>query len=182
MKAASELSPEFALLGLLKDHPMHGYELHQRLTADLGHVWRISQSQAYNILSRLERQGLIVGDTQSQDNRPARKVLHLTPTGSSSFQDWLRAPAGSSARAIRVEFITRLYFTAGDPVLTCELINRQIAVIQNGIARLKRELEALPSDQPFNRMSLDLRLRQLEPILEWLQDLQNNELRPSQQA
>ncbi len=175
MKPASELSPEFALLGLLESRPMHGYELHQRLITDLGHVWRISQSQSYNILARLERQSFIAGETQSQDNRPARKILHLTHKGSLRFQEWLLAPAGSSARAIRVEFITRLYFTAQDPALTQALIDRQIDAVRSGVNRLQRALDALPPDQPFNRMSLDLRLRQLEPILGWLQEMKTGE-------
>ena len=171
MKPASELSPEFALLGLLENHPMHGYELHQLLSTDLGHVWRISQSQSYNILTRLERQGLIAGETQSQDNRPARKVLHLTHKGSLRFREWLLAPAGSSARAIRVEFITRLYFTAHDSELTQALIDRQIDAVIDGVNRLQRALDALPPDQPYNRMSLELRLRQMEPILDWLHEM-----------
>ncbi len=175
MKPASELSPEFALLGLLENHPMHGYELHQLLNTDLGHVWRISQSQAYNILARLERQGLIAGETQSQDNRPARKVLHLTHKGSLRFREWLLAPAGNSARAIRVEFITRLYFTAHDPEVTQALIDRQIDAVKDGLNRLQCALDALPPGQPFNHMSLELRLRQMKPILDWLHELKTKE-------
>ena len=36
-----------ALLGLLAIRPDHGYELHQRLSNDLGQVWHISLSQTY---------------------------------------------------------------------------------------------------------------------------------------
>jgi len=64
------LSPEFALLGLLEQRPAHGYELHQRLYAELGYLWHISLSQAYNILKRLEAQGFIQGAPQPQENLP----------------------------------------------------------------------------------------------------------------
>ena len=51
------LSPEMALLGQLYDSPGHGYDLHRTVVSDLGHVWHLSQSQAYAILKRLETQG-----------------------------------------------------------------------------------------------------------------------------
>jgi DNA-binding PadR family transcriptional regulator len=51
---AGTLSPEFALLGFLLTGPQHGNDLHRHLRAELGHVWHLSQSQAYAILKRLE--------------------------------------------------------------------------------------------------------------------------------
>ena len=50
-----------ALLGYLYGGPSHGYDLHRRVMADLGEVWHLSQSQAYSILKRLEKQGEILG-------------------------------------------------------------------------------------------------------------------------
>ena len=110
---ASALSPEYALLGLLTQRPAHGYELYQRLLAELGQVWHISLSQIYNILNRLESKGWIAGDVQRQERLPARRCFQLTDAGRERFDAWLIAPTGSSVRAIRVEFITRLYFAAG---------------------------------------------------------------------
>lgn len=51
---SGNLSPEFALLGFLWAGSMHGYDLHRRMNEQLGHVWHLSQSQAYAILKRLE--------------------------------------------------------------------------------------------------------------------------------
>ncbi len=70
MKSAyvGSLSPEFALLGLLSQGPAHGYELHQKLTTELGQVWHLSQSQIYNILNRLEGKDYIRGMLQEQKN------------------------------------------------------------------------------------------------------------------
>ena len=78
---ASALSPEYALLGLLTQRPAHGYELYQRLLAELGQVWHISLSQIYNILNRLESKGLIAGDVQRQARLPARRCFQLTDAG-----------------------------------------------------------------------------------------------------
>ena len=67
---ASALSPEYALLGFLSQQQAHGYELHRRLTEELGQVWHVSLSQTYNILTRLERQGYIAGKTFEQEKAP----------------------------------------------------------------------------------------------------------------
>ena len=168
---ASAVSPEYALLGLLAQAPAHGYELHQRLTADLGHVWRISLSQTYNILNRLEAKGFINGATQEQEKLPARRLMQLTPAGHRRFETWLHAPSGCSARAVRVEFITRLYFViTQDPATAHRLIEQQLAEVRAGLDRLQATLAAIPLEQSFNRLGVELRIRQLTSILSWLTD------------
>lgn len=169
------LSPEFVLLGLLSQGPAHGYELHQKLATELGQVWRLSQSQIYNILNRLEGKEYIKGTRQEQEKLPARRSFQLTHTGRQRFESWLASPSRSSARAIRVEFITRLYFAfALDPDLASQLIEAQIAETRDGLERLQALQEGLPSEQLFNRMGLDLRIRQLKSILDWLASCQEN--------
>lgn len=79
------MSPEFALLGFLAQGPAYGYDLYQRLTAELGQVWHISLSQVYNILKRLEDQGVILGETAAHEKLPARRLFHLTEAGQQSL-------------------------------------------------------------------------------------------------
>ena len=168
-KIVSTISPEYPLLGLLSQKPTHGYELHHRLTTDLGQVWRISQSQAYNILNRLEANGYITGELQEQEKLPARRSFYLTEAGRQRFEAWLNAPSGSSARAIRIEFITRLYFAlVRDREFAHRLLEAQIADTQVSLNRLRAQMETIPDNQVFNRLSLDLRIRQLSSILDWL--------------
>ena len=168
---ASNLSPEFALLGLLAQQPAHGYELHQRLTTDLGQVWHISLSQAYNILNRLEAQGFIAGAVQEQEKLPDRRRFRLTPAGRRRFEAWLHSTSGCSVRAIRVEFTTRLYFcnTLG-PAASRTLVETQIAETRACLAHLQTMLNDLPEDGVFNRMGLELRVRQLGSVVEWLRE------------
>ena len=157
------------MLGFLEQHPAHGYALYQRLTAELGQVWHISLSQVYNILKRLEDQGAILGETETQDKLPARRLFHLTEAGQQRFETWLRTPKGCSVRAIRVEFTTRLYFAlARKHCLARNLIDAQAAAIRSGLARLETSLDELPAGQRFNRLGLALRIGQLTSILDWL--------------
>ena len=94
------LSPEMALLGLLYQEPGHGYDLHRKVVTDLGHVWHLSQSQAYAILKRLETKGDISAQEVSQEKLPPRQLLHMTIQGRKKFLEWLDTPSGSSTRAI----------------------------------------------------------------------------------
>ena len=50
---------ELAVLGLLKDQPLHGYELKKRLGETLGFLWGVSYGSLYPALRRLERAGAI---------------------------------------------------------------------------------------------------------------------------
>ncbi len=46
---------ELAILGLLKEQPLHGYELKKRLGETLGFLWGVSFGSLYPALRRLER-------------------------------------------------------------------------------------------------------------------------------
>ena len=166
---AGSLSPEFVLLGLLTRGPAHGYELHQKLTLDLCQIWNLSQSQVYNILSRLEGKGFIRGRIQEQEKLPARRMLEITEAGQGHFNNWMFAPSRLSVRAIRIELTTRLYFAQdAEPGLADEIITRQITETKIGLERLILTRSSIPEDQIFNHLGLDLRIRQLGSILDWL--------------
>ena len=177
---SSSFSPEFPVLGLLAIQPGHGYELYQRLTTELGQSWHVSMSQLYNILNRLEAEGLIRGTVQAQDSGPSRRRFRLTGAGRRHFQAWLHQPSGNSARAIRLEFITRLYFArALEPEALSPLIDAQIEETRASLVRLQNTLHELPPEQVFNRLGLELRVRQLTSIMNWLADC-SSRIVPSQ--
>ncbi len=163
------LSPEFALLGFLVSEPRHGYELHQKFLSELGNVWHLSQSQAYAILKRLEARGDISGQVVERDKLPARQMLRITTAGRQRFMDWLENGVGSNARSIRLEFLTRLYFSnLYTPEKTTRIFTVQCEEIERVIQRLKELLAHVPPEQIYNRVSLELRLHQMELVQEWM--------------
>lgn len=169
-RRTSGLSPEFALLGFLDQSSAHGYELHQRLLTDLGEIWHCSLSQTYNILTRLENQGFVEGRPHPQDKRPDKRELRLTKTGRERFESWLGSLSACSVRAIRVEFMTRLYFLhARNPQASLGMIDAQIEALQNHLQGLNNHLADLPEAQIFNRMGMSLRISQLETLVGWLE-------------
>jgi DNA-binding PadR family transcriptional regulator len=169
---SGNISPEYALLGFLIAGASHGYDLHQRFTIELGDVWHLSQSQAYAILKRLENRGDISTRLVEQDKLPARQILSITSAGRHHFMGWLKNGCGSNARSIRLEFLTRLYFSnLYTPENTTQIYAAQFAEIKNSIKRLDDLLAPLSPEQTYNRLSLDLRLRQMKLIQEWMVEI-----------
>ena len=68
---------ELAVLGLLKEQPLHGYELKKRLGETLGFLWGVSYGSLYPALRRLENQGAIESVAPAPQLMPAP-----VPTGS----------------------------------------------------------------------------------------------------
>ena len=67
---------ELAILGLLKERSMHGYQLSKRLTDSLGGFWRVSYGSLYPALRRLEKAGAI------EIVAPSAHAAAPVPTGS----------------------------------------------------------------------------------------------------
>ena len=169
------LSPEMALLGQLFAEPGHGYDLHRKVITDLGQVWHLSQSQAYSILNRLVARGDISSEEIPQEKLPPRQWLRMTEKGRQRFLEWLDAPSGGSTRAIRMEFVTRLYFIGQYfPDRLARTFDLQRIEVQTHIRRLENTRAELPAGQLYNRMSLDLRLEQLKTALVWLDECQKH--------
>jgi DNA-binding PadR family transcriptional regulator len=108
---------ELAVLGLLKEQPLHGYELKKRLGETLGSLWGVSYGSLYPALRRLERSGAIeivdpatgpavaavptgsvkgdlaaarlraVADRLSSGSRRTRKAYRLTDRGEGLFTE-----------------------------------------------------------------------------------------------
>lgn len=91
---------DFAVLGLLYEAPMHGYELRKQLGVRLGGFRAFSYGSLYPALRRLLRAGLIVEETEPSSQAPGtwsrrsrRRVYRLTAEGKERFAEML-ADAG----------------------------------------------------------------------------------------
>jgi DNA-binding PadR family transcriptional regulator len=65
-----------AILVLLAEQPMHGYQIIQELAERSGGVWRASPGSVYPTLQQLEDEGLVRGQEQE-----GKRVFQLTDAG-----------------------------------------------------------------------------------------------------
>jgi DNA-binding PadR family transcriptional regulator len=92
---------EFAVLGLLHESPMHGYELRKRLNVVLGSFRAFSYGSLYPCLKDLVSRGWLTEDRPASEygvevSRRSKIVYKLTPLGEEGFQRLL-SDAGPSA-------------------------------------------------------------------------------------
>ncbi len=92
---------EFAVLGLLHESPMHGYQLRKRLNTALGAFRALSYGSLYPCLRDLLGKGWIFeasggGPDVLSGSRRARIVYELTADGKERFQDMAESAGPTS--------------------------------------------------------------------------------------
>jgi PadR family transcriptional regulator, regulatory protein AphA len=106
------MSLDHAILGFLNYHPYSGYDLKKIFDNSIRHFWPADQSQIYRTLSRLEENGLAEMERVLQEDRPDRKVYHITEAGRAALREWLSGPPPlgepRSAPLIQVFFSAQL--------------------------------------------------------------------------
>jgi PadR family transcriptional regulator, regulatory protein AphA len=165
------LSTEFALLGFLRQRPMHGYEIHQQLSdpTGLGLVWRLKQSQLYALLAKLEREGYVKTSIEYQDARPPRKMFELTGAGREAFEAWVQGPV-PQGRQLRLDFLAKFYFARREgPEVAARLIEQQRVACRSWLQQQAEGVEALRRSQPYDWLVHQFRIGQIEAMLAWLE-------------
>lgn len=169
-KHLPDVRPEYLLLGFLQREKLHGYDLLRQYQAHLGHVWKLSQSQLYSILKRLEARRLITAVDDDSEESSTRRTFAATALGKEHFEEWLATPTDTNSRILRLEFISRLYFTRrlGSSDALAAIVENQKAAVAASLARHEALLAAASPDEPCDLLSLEFRVRQLRSIASWL--------------
>ncbi|MCA1554790.1 MAG: PadR family transcriptional regulator [Chloroflexi bacterium] len=163
------LSIEHALLGFLRQHPMHGYEIHQALREPSGLwlVWRLKQSQLYALLAKLEEEGFINSTLQPQAQGPTRRVYRLTAAGRQRFRRWVKTPV-PHGREMRQEFLAKLFFAQREGAAVAkQLIEAQRATCREWLQQQQTQMQSR-SVEPFPFYVQQYRIGQIKATLAWL--------------
>ena len=83
------MSVKLALLALLEQGPMYGYQLRSEFERRTGATWPLNVGQVYTTLTRLERDGLVEG---TGDDGEGHVVYRLTPDGREEVVAWFTTP------------------------------------------------------------------------------------------
>ncbi|MEV7364970.1 PadR family transcriptional regulator [Streptomyces sp. NPDC091299] len=84
-----------SILALLKDRPMHGYEMIQEIGERSGGAWKPSPGSVYPTLQLLEDEGLITSETER-----GKKLFSLTESGRTAADEGPEAPWEEASRGI----------------------------------------------------------------------------------
>lgn len=132
---------ELAILGLLKERPMHGYELRKQLSQKLGLFWTVSFGSLYPTLKKLERRGVVEKIAPDDEERPRRKQEYrITAAGE---DDFLALLGEFDAAACEEEkFPLRLaFFRYLNPEIRLRLLERRRSYLEDRLAQGERALQ-----------------------------------------
>ncbi|MBI3477052.1 MAG: PadR family transcriptional regulator [Acidobacteria bacterium] len=74
-------SAELAVLTLLAENPLHGYEIAKRIETESKGVLRFDMASLYPMLYRFERKAWVKAEWQTLPNGRRRRCYRLTPAG-----------------------------------------------------------------------------------------------------
>jgi len=187
---------DLAVLGLLREQPLHGYELKKRLGETLGFLWGVSYGSLYPALKRLERDGAVAvvatdgaatsppppptgslaGDLasarvrrQPRASRRTRKAYRITDTGGALFERLLADDTGSDddrAFALRLSLCR---FLPAERRL--ELLEHRRAQLADRLARARRPRSSGRTTDRYARSLREHRTSTTEHDLDWIDEL-----------
>jgi DNA-binding PadR family transcriptional regulator len=130
---------ELAILGLLKERAMHGYELRKQLGQKLGFFWTVSFGSLYPTLKKLERRGVVEKFFPSDQTSRRKQVYRITAAGESHFLQLLGEGAHSTWEEdkfpLRVAFFRYL-----GPEARMRLLVRRKAYLEDKLEEGRRSL------------------------------------------
>jgi DNA-binding PadR family transcriptional regulator len=161
------LPGEHAVLAMLIEGPMHGYEMARVFeTPELQLICPIEQSSLYTYLRNLEAPGLVVWRERRVGQRPPRKMYELTEIGRAEVERWLRT-AVDRLRDVRMDFLLKLFFLRQlDRAAERKLVADQVRVCE----RYLESLDRVEVTSEFHALVLESKRSAALGTLRWLGD------------
>ncbi|MBN2168140.1 MAG: helix-turn-helix transcriptional regulator [Actinobacteria bacterium] len=129
---------EMAILGLLKERPMHGYELKKRLSYLLGHFWTVSYGSLYPALKRLEKANAIERAYSVKKKTRNRNVYRITDQGTQMFMNMLTDTMTDKSLADNDKFDIRMaFFQYLDPETRIRMLEKRRKHLEDQVAKVK---------------------------------------------
>jgi DNA-binding PadR family transcriptional regulator len=159
-----------AILGLLAQHPRHGYELRAAFEALVGgeDVWEVKPAQIYTTLARLEESGLVSQRAVEQDSGPEKRIYGLTRQGKAELGQWFATAVTGEHQ--RDEFFVKLMLSlATDQADPYRVIQAQRGRLYQDLHDVTaRRDRADPQTELAQIFLLDKSIMHLEGDLRWL--------------
>jgi DNA-binding PadR family transcriptional regulator len=170
-------SIELAVLGLLHEGPMHGYELRKRLNLMLGWGRVLSYGSLYPTLKKMLRGTLIeeLPPEMTPVSRRPKIVYQVTPAGTAEFER-LMSDVGPAAWEDDDFGIRFAFFGRADMEIRLRVLEGRRTRLQERLDRVQSQLSMTEAE--VDRYSAELQRHGVESAqreVQWLSDLINAE-------
>ncbi len=167
---------ELAILGLLKERPMHGYELKKRLSYMLGHFWTVSYGSLYPAIKRLEKTGSIERAYSVKEKTRNRNVYRITPKGEAAFMRMLTENVSDSALADTEKFDVRMaFFQYLTPETRLELLEMRRRFLEDQVEKFKAYRSTNKDEDQYRAGLMRHKVSQVKSDIRWLDRLMAHE-------
>ncbi|HLB39930.1 MAG TPA: PadR family transcriptional regulator [Actinomycetota bacterium] len=162
---------ELAILGLLKEHPMHGYQLNRELSEQLGGLWRVSYGSLYPSLRRLERSGAISSEPGGGSGARRKTVYAITDEGERLFLELLQEPPHEGQTEDTRFRVRMAFFRYLPPETRVRVLERRRQGLQERLAEVKAHLRDPAVTDNYQRALMEHARAATEADIAWLTDL-----------
>jgi DNA-binding PadR family transcriptional regulator len=140
-----------AILALLTEQPMHGYQIMNELAERTGGVWRPSPGSIYPSLQMLQDEGLITGV-----ERDGRRVFELTDAGKEAAaqaedapKPWDAVAGEGDAGAVELRDLVGQVIAAARQVVHAGDA-KQVETAKDVLKDARRKLYGILAEEPSN--------------------------------
>jgi PadR family transcriptional regulator AphA len=173
------MSLEHAMLGFLRYTPLTGYDLKKAFDVSVRHFWPADQSQIYRTLARMAERGWVEMEIIPQEERPNRKVYHITEAGQGELRRWLAAPLPPDDH--RLPWLVQVFFSGQlDDEEILALFEREAKQLRARLARYAQvpqesaayvEQIGSPRETFFWMLTLEYGVTVNRAALEWIEEV-----------
>ncbi|TMR98146.1 PadR family transcriptional regulator [Nonomuraea basaltis] len=163
---------ELAILGFLRDRPLHGYDLRRRVAALMGHVRPVADGTLYPAIKRMAAAGWLIRKDEPGAAAAPRRVLYLTDEGREELERRLREPDELDI-SDENRWFTLLAFLRhlGEPRAQAAVLRRRLAFLEEPTSFFydgDRPMAAEEFGDPFRQGLLTIAHATSQAELTWL--------------
>ncbi|HZB98206.1 MAG TPA: PadR family transcriptional regulator [Candidatus Sulfotelmatobacter sp.] len=158
-----------ALLGMLHERDMSGWELMEAARVRIGDFWTLTRSQVYRELEALTKAGYV---TAGEAGRRGRRPFAITETGREAFSKWLHQ--GPGRETVRFPLLLTLSFGAHlEPELLASFLEEHRRTHEERLQtyRALEPFTAMPECSPHLAATLSFGLHYEQAVLRWFESL-----------
>ena len=168
---------ELAVLGLLHEGPMHGYEVRKRLNLMLGWGRVLSYGSLYPTLKKMLRSGHIeeLAPMMTPTSKRPKIVYQVTPAGTAEFER-LMADIGPTAWEDDNFGVRFAFFGRTDMEIRLRVLEGRRSRLQERLDRIQSQLDLTAKEVDSYHAELQRHgVESAQREVEWLSDLINAE-------
>jgi DNA-binding PadR family transcriptional regulator len=172
---AKKSKTRFAILGLLCERPLSGYDIKKLIDMRFNFFWNESFGQIYPELEELEGEGLVLRKPDQKVSDKKRYTYSITENGVNALKAWLEEPV--EKEVIRLEVLLKIYFgNLSDKAILIQHIQEFQSRHKKDLAMLnlfdKEVSGVLDEDEShaYALMTIRFGKKVYEAYLEWCED------------